>query len=125
MSKSIRHHKKYLKKKFSHKLKNSNRKLRSTRSRKLKKTKFIGGNGETVKCCMCEKIVVIKFTFMPRECLMKHGKASHRICEYCWWDPINGFALESASHECPGCIKGIPLTPFKKETTIFVDLTEN
>jgi len=76
------------------------------------------------QCCMCEKMVAVKDTFVPRECLMKHGKAAHRICENCWWNEKTGFALESTSHECPGCKKGVPLTRVKKEPPIFVDLTE-
>jgi hypothetical protein len=115
MSKSFRRHKKSSKRKH----KSRTRKFRS-RTRKLR-----GGNGEKVKCCMCEKMVELKNTFMPRECLMKHGKAAHRICEDCWWDPQAGFALESSSHECPGCNKGIPLTHVKKDKSIVVDLTED
>lgn len=81
---------------------------------------------ENVKCCMCEKNVNIKDTLIPRECLIKHGsKAAHRICQDCWWDPKIGFAREDVSHKCPGCIKGIPLTPYKKEEPIFMDLTED
>lgn len=65
-------------------------------------------------------------TFIPRECLMAHGdKAAHRICETCWWDPISGFALESSSHKCPGCEKGLPLTEYKKEMPVFIDLTDD
>jgi hypothetical protein len=70
-------------------------------------------------------MVAIKDTFVPRECLMKHGKAAHRICEDCWWDPKKGFALETSSHKCPGCEKGLPLTQVKKEQPILVDLTED
>jgi hypothetical protein len=124
MSKSIRHHKKSSKQQR----KNNTRKIRS-RIRKvskynLRRSKVRGGNGEKVKCCMCGKIVDIKDTLIPRECLMKHGKAAHRICEDCWWDPNSGFGLETSSHECPGCKNGLPLTQFKKEEPIFVDLTE-
>lgn len=127
MSKSIRHHKK------SSKQKRSTRKIRSRirkvskynlRRSKVTRSKLRGGNGEKVKCCMCGKIVDIKDTLIPRECLMKHGKAAHRICEDCWWDPNSGFGLETSSHECPGCKNGLPLTQFKKEEPIFVDLTE-
>jgi hypothetical protein len=56
---------------------------------------------------------------------MKHGKAAHRICEDCWWDEQTGFALESSSHECPGCRKGLPLNRAKNEPQIVVDLTED
>lgn len=85
-----------------------------------------GGNSDNVKCCMCERIVNKNNTLIPRECLMKHGeKAAHRICFDCWWDPVEGFAREDASHKCPGCQKGLPLTEYKKEAPIFVDLTED
>ena len=103
-----------------HKMKTRRRKYRKqTRRKKMK-----AGNGEKVQCSMCEKIVDINKTFVPRECLMKYGKSAHRICDKCWWDPETGFALESSSHLCPGCQKNIPLTSYKKETPVFVDLTE-
>lgn len=84
-----------------------------------------GGNNDNVKCCMCEKIVKKDGTLVPRECLMNHGKAAHRICQDCWWDPDIGFARETASHKCPGCEKGSPLTEYTKEPPILVDLTED
>jgi len=132
MSKSFRRHKKSsrirLKKR---KVRSRSRKLKSrklrSRSRKLKSRsrKLRGGNEDKVKCCICEKIFEMKDTFVPRECLIKNGKAAHRICQECWWNPNTGFALESSSHKCPGCQKGLPLTDYKKETPIFVDLTED
>jgi len=127
MSKSFRHHKKSLKQKRknrSRKLKRGNHKIRNS-NRKFTGRNFRGGNGEKVQCCMCERIVLIEITFVPRECLIKYGKAAHRICEDCWWDPSNGFALETSSHECPGCIKGLPLTQFEIVQPILVDLTED
>lgn len=82
-----------------------------------------GGNVETVKCCMCERMVDKNNTLIPRECLMKYGKKSaHKICPDCWWDPIEGFAREEGSHECPGCKKGLPLP---EEPEYFIDLTED
>jgi hypothetical protein len=116
MSKSFRRHKKSSKRR-TRRIKN--------RSRKLRSCKLKGGNGEKVKCCICGKMVPLKDTFVPRECLMKHGKAAHRICKHCWWDPKKGFALESSSHKCPGCEKCLPLTQVKKEQPIVVDLTED
>lgn len=118
MSKSLRHHKKSLKQKRknrSHKIKN----------RKIKSRKLIGGNGVKVICSMCERIVLLEITFVPGKCLIKHGKAAHRICADCWWDKRKGFALETSSHECHGCLKGLPLTTVIKEPPIFVDLTED
>jgi len=83
-------------------------------------------NGEKVKCSMCEKMVDKYNTFIPRVCLMTHGdKASHRICSNCWWNPTTGFALENSSHKCPGCVKNLPLTVYKKEAPVFIDLTDN
>ena len=79
---------------------------------------------ENVKCCMCEKMINKKNTLSPRECLNEHGPGAHRICQECWWDPEKGFASEDVSHKCPGCIKGLPLTPYSRET-IFMDLTED
>ena len=113
MSKSFRRYKKY------------KQTRRKTRNVKRKRT-FKGGNGEKVKCCICEKIVNKSDTLIPRECLMNNGqKAAHRICQECWWNPETGFAREYASHKCPGCIKGLPLTEYKKEAPVFIDLTED
>lgn len=120
MSKSFRRHKKSSRRRVkTRKVRSRSRKTRS-HTRKLR-----GGNGEEVKCCMCGKMVHFKDTFVPRECLMKHGKGAHRICEDCWWDEEKGFALETTSHKCPGCEKGLPLTPYKKDQPIVVDLTED
>ncbi len=106
---------------------------RRTKSRRHKRQKHRrtrrhyrkGGNGTTVKCCMCERTVNKDDTLIPRECLMKYGKAAHRICKDCWWNPETGFAREEASHKCPGCQKGLPLTEYKKEPPILVDLTDD
>lgn len=111
MSKGLRHYKKTLRK-------------RKLRRRKTRRQKLKAGNGEKVKCCMCERMVNKNDTLIPRECLTKHGMAAHRICQDCWWDPVNGFAREEASHKCPGCVKELPLTEFKKSEPIFIDLTE-
>jgi hypothetical protein len=118
MSKSFRHYKNTSK---------GLRKLRRTRrktSTKRKTQKMKAGNGDKVLCSMCEKQVPLRDTLIPRECRMKHGKAAHRICKDCWWDPKIGFALESSSHKCPGCEKELPLTPVKKEEPVLIDLTE-
>jgi hypothetical protein len=100
------------------KIKNRRKKL-NTRERCKK-----AGNGEKVLCSMCEKMFSKDKTLIPRECLMKHGKAAHRICYDCWFDPESGFALESSVHKCPGCQKGLPLTSVKKEDPVLIDLTE-
>ena len=83
----------------------------------------IGGN---VKCCMCETLLNKENTFIPRECLANYGdKIAHRICTNCWWDVETGFAREYASHRCPGCVKGLSLSEYKKEEAIFIDLTDD
>jgi hypothetical protein len=120
MSKSFRRHKKLFK------LKSLKLKEKKFKGEKLKRQKLIEGNGEKIKCSICEKMVNLKDTFIPYECLMKYGKSAHRICEDCWWDPKTGFALESSSHKCPGCQKGLPLNHVNKnELQIVVDLTED
>jgi hypothetical protein len=98
-----------------------NRKNKSKR-RRTRRRILNGGNNEKVKCSMCEKIVNKEDTLIPQKCLNKNGKSAHRICQDCWW---NKFALEGISHECPGCVKGLPLTEYKKEQPIFIDLTED
>lgn len=77
-----------------------------------------------IKCSMCDENVEKNNTFIPSECLIKHGMNGHRICNNCWWDQAKGFALELSCHKCHGCIKSLPLTEYKSETPIFVDLTE-
>jgi hypothetical protein len=74
-----------------------------------------------VTCCICEKNVNKDNTFAPLQCLNKYGRATHRVCSECWWDK---FAIEDISHECPGCIKGLPLTRVEKEPPIVIDLTK-
>ena len=73
---------------------------------------------------MCEKKINNDDTLVPLQCLNKYGKAAHRICSVCWWNQDIGFAREGVSHECPGCKKGLPLTHFTKQPSIYVDLTE-
>lgn len=97
-----------------------NGKNKSKRRKKINKILKAGEN-DKVMCSICEKMVNKDDTLVPRECLNKYGKAAHRICKNCWW---NEFALEGVSHKCPGCVKGIPLTQYKKELPILIDLTE-
>lgn len=101
------------------------RKLTSKSNRKSRRINFRGGHGDKIQCCMCEKLVNKDDTLVPNECLIKNGKVAHRICQPCWWDPDTGFAREESSHKCPGCVKGLPLTPYVKETPITIDLTED
>ena len=81
-------------------------KKRNLKTKRNKKTLRKGGaNKET--CCMCDKKIKDTHSFVPSECLLKHGKnRAHKICPECWWDD---FANETASHKCPGCVKGIPV----------------
>lgn len=98
----------------------NNKSKRNLNRRRYRK----GGNNQNVTCCMCKKKVNKEDTLVPLQCLNKNGKAAHRICSACWWDQENGFAREGVSHECPGCKKGLPLTHFTKEPSIYIDLTE-
>jgi hypothetical protein len=116
MAKSLKKYKKSKTRSYRLKHKKSKRRI-SKRTR--------GGNGDKVVCSMCERMVNKDDTLIPRECLVKHGKGAHRICQDCWWNAKTGFAREDASHECPGCKKGIPLTDYVKEKPIFVDLTND
>lgn len=118
MSKKVKHYK------LKATLAKKSLRKRKMNKEKTRRRKFKAGNGENVICSMCEKQFPINNTLIPRECLMKNGKAAHRICQNCWWDPETGFALDSSSHKCPGCQKGLPLTSYKKVPPIFVDLTE-
>jgi hypothetical protein len=99
---------------------------RNYKKRRTKRRYKKGGDGIKVNCCMCENETEKEKALIPRKCLIKYGeREAHRICQSCWWDPIKGFAQENASHECPGCEKGLPLSVYKKEAPIFIDLTED
>ena len=43
------------------------------RCKKTRRQQFKAGNGEKVKCCMCERIVNKNNILIPRKCLTKHG----------------------------------------------------
>ena len=81
---------------------------RINRSRKTRRRRMKAGNPNH-KCCICGKSIS-NDGLMPRTCYMKYGENAHRICQDCWWDPNTGFAKETDTHGCPGCIKGIPIT---------------
>jgi len=95
------------------------------KSKKTRKSKKGGTNYDKVNCCMCGKEVDIKDTLIPQACLIKNGAKAHRICQECWWDPESGFAREGISHDCPGCVKNLPLTQVAPKSTVIVDLTED
>jgi len=98
---------------------NHQKKYRKTRQRRTYKA----GNGEDkVTCCMCERTVNKTGTLVPSKCSIQNSQAAHRICSDCWWDEHRGFAREEASHECPGCVKGLPLTKYEKGV---IDLTKD
>jgi hypothetical protein len=69
-------------------------------------------------CCMCGKRR--KNMLIPMECLIKYGAVrAHKICKKCWWGE---FAIEGASHKCPGCVKNTPILPDPHKNTV-IDLT--
>ena len=63
------------------------------------------------QCCICSKSldenVDNPVTLIPSQCKAKYRMNGHRLCDVCWFEK---FALEGTSHQCPGCIKNIPLT---------------
>jgi hypothetical protein len=90
---------------------NKTKRYLKKRNKKRKTKKYLkkGGNGETVRCVICDREVSIGDTLVPMSCLKRHGKRAHRICNDCWWDPVRGFARENVPHGCPGCKRGLPL----------------
>ena len=96
---------------------------RTMRKRNKNRTKR-AGSPPTVECCVCGKSNNVGETLMPRKCLNKHGVSAHRICQDCWWNKKKGFALEGVKHDCPGCVKGLPLNTNKTPGET-VDLTED
>ena len=63
----------------------------------------------SVCCGMCRAVLEQTGYLIPARCLRKNGVRAHRVCASCWWDPVCGFALEDAPHNCPGCVAGLPL----------------
>ncbi len=59
---------------------------------------------------------------IPGQCYKKYGLRGHRVCYECWHEGKNGNPsfIDSASHKCPGCVHGMPLTdfPFKKSSQV-------
>jgi hypothetical protein len=101
------------------KIKSTQNKNKKNKAKKTRKSKRFLKAGSNEKCCICGKKIVGK-SFIPSECLMKHGKIrSHKICNDCWW---NSFAIEGANHKCPGCIYKKPLNDQKQ--TELIDLTK-
>jgi hypothetical protein len=97
-----------------------------TKRSKLTKNKMMMKQSDTPKvdCCMCGQKKATYTTLIPRKCLNKSGVSSHRICQQCWWNPKTGFALEGVKHDCPGCVKGLPLNTNQNPDEI-IDLTED
>lgn len=96
-------------------------KKKTRKNRKSHKNRTSKGGGRTptisptglVSCSICEHSFPRNETLVPARCLKEHGERAHRICKKCWW---NKFAREDAPHGCPGCIRGLPLTPRVKST---------
>jgi hypothetical protein len=109
--------------------KTSKRRSKKTSTRKGRKNKNRLAKGIETKntnCCMCGKEINMTSGLIPRQCLIKYGaNRAHRICQECWWDPVDGFAKEGTNHACPGCVKGLPLNGPAISGPIFVDLTED
>ena len=114
------------------------KKYKRSRHRKRKYTRrkrrdFIAGgpkrqrpipfNGP-VECCMCGNTEQRNNMLAPSICLQNNRERAHRICQSCWW---NDFAIEGANHDCPGCVKHLPLAPPlqrnkpKEEDIIIID----
>jgi hypothetical protein len=69
-------------------------------------------------CCMCIKpILANQRVLSSAKCIQRNGNYSHKICQPCWW---GSFAIETACHDCPGCLPII-----KKPFEFIVDLTNN
>ena len=81
------------------------------RSKKTRRRRMKAGNPKQ-KCCICDTSTTDGL--MPRTCYMKNGKNAHHICQDCWWDQDTGFARETSTHGCPGCLKGLQLTNHSK-----------
>ena len=77
---------------------------------------------EKINCCICDKEISREDSLVPAVCLSKNGDIrGHRICKECWF---NSFAKEGVNHECPGCVKNLPLNGQPIDKTVVIDLTE-
>lgn len=52
-----------------------------------------------MKCCICNIQDPLLTYLQPLQCKDK----THKICKECWFAP-GGFAEETRSHKCPGCL---------------------
>ena len=70
---------------------------------------------------MCFKKIpnILEEGLVPINCV---ERPRHRICQGCWWGP-NGFAKESSSHRCPGCVAGVPPPALPTIEPEIIDLT--
>lgn len=92
------------------------------KTRKLRR----GGTKSDTECCICDKKTKLSNTFVPNACLRNRGVKAHRICKDCWWDEEKGFAKESVSHKCPGCLKNpSPKSKKKSSPHELIDLTKD
>ena len=101
--------------------------LQSRRKRRQQKEKY-------APCCICMEPVKLLINrdsevtsyrerdLIPGQCYKKYGLRGHRVCYGCWHEGKNGNPsfIDSASHKCPGCVRGMPLTdfPFKKSSQV-------
>ena len=82
-----------------------------------------GPTSDNVNCCICDKELRREDGLVPASCLAKYGAIrGHRICKKCWF---NKFAKEGVNHECPGCVKSLPLNGPVHDPSVVIDLTEN
>jgi hypothetical protein len=96
--------------------------MQTKKERKRNKRTLRRGGTKKEVCCMCGKKIKSNQSFIPSECLLKYGKnRAHKICSDCWWGE---FASETASHKCPGCIKGIPIKSDPNKGKV-IDLTKS
>ena len=106
---------------MARKTRNTARKRQLKKKRKSRRRQI---NQDKINCMMCEKSTSKKSSLAPASCFLKNIDRSHRVCEKCWWDPKEGFALETSSHKCKGCEKNIPLNPRSLAPSV-IDLTSD
>ena len=104
-------------KKSKKRTKSKRKSIKSIRKSKSKTSSLVD------KCCMCENRIRGDY-LVPSKCLKEHGSVAHKICGDCWWKK-DGFATEGTNHECPGCVKKLPLSNKTKQPVIASSKPEN
>ena len=97
-----------------------NKKTQKQNRKTRQNKKVIRDNGPIspdakISCADCNKPTIRSNMLVPSKCLQDHGETAHRLCQDCWWSK---FAVEGASHDCPGCTKRKPLNPPLKKMPI-------